>query len=55
MPRLAYLAKDEDDFFRRLDRLMDIAARSLKVKREVVTKLMNEGLYPYNPPLSRHL
>ena len=47
MPRLAYLAKDEDDFFRRLDRLMDIAARSLKVKREVVTKLMNEGLYPY--------
>ena len=47
MPRLAYLAKDENDFFRRLDRLMDIAARSLKVKREVVTKLLNEGLYPY--------
>mgnify|MGYP001753537775 FL=1 len=47
MPRLAYLSKDEDDFVRRLDKLMDIAARSLKVKRDVVTKLMNEGLYPY--------
>ena len=47
MPRLAYLAKDEADFFRRLDKLMDIAARSLKIKRDVVTKLMNEGLYPY--------
>ena len=47
MPRLAYLSKDEDDFIRRLDKLMDIAARSLKVKRDVVTKLMNEGLYPY--------
>ncbi len=47
MPRLAYLAKDEEDFIRRLDRLMDIAARSLKIKRDVVTKLMNEGLYPY--------
>ena len=47
MPRLAYLSKDEADFTRRLDKLMDIAARSLKVKRDVVTKLMNEGLYPY--------
>ena len=47
MPRLAYLSKDEDDFTRRLDKLMDIAARSLKIKRDVVTKLMNEGLYPY--------
>ena len=47
MPRLAYLAKDEADYFRRLDKLMDLAARSLKIKRDVVTKLMNEGLYPY--------
>ena len=47
MPRLAYLAKDEHDYFRRLDKLMDLAARSLKIKRDVVTKLMNEGLYPY--------
>lgn len=47
MPRIAYLAKDEDDFYRRLNHMMDIAARSLKVKREVITKLLNQGLYPY--------
>ena len=47
MPRIAYLSKDEDDFFKRLDRLMDISARSLKTKRIVITKLLDEGLYPY--------
>lgn len=47
MPRIAYLAADERDFYRRLDKLMDIAARSLKVKRTVITKLLDEGLYPY--------
>ena len=47
MPRLAYLAKDEKDFYARLDKLMDIAARSLKIKRDVITKLLEEGLYPY--------
>ena len=47
MPRIAYLATDEADFYARLDRLMDISARSLKVKRGVITKLMEEGLYPY--------
>ncbi len=47
MPRIAYLAKDEKDFFKRLDRMMDISARSLKVKRKVITKLLEEGLYPY--------
>ncbi|MGN0464576.1 MAG: ribonucleoside triphosphate reductase, partial [Acutalibacteraceae bacterium] len=47
MPRIAYLAKDEKDFYERLDRLMDISARSLKVKRTVITKLLDEGLYPY--------
>jgi len=47
MPRIAYLAKDEADFYKRLDKMMDIAARSLKVKREVITKLLDEGLYPY--------
>ncbi len=47
MPRIAYLAVDEKDFFTRLDHMMDIAARSLKVKRDVITKLLNEGLYPY--------
>ena len=47
MPRIAYLATDEADFYRRLDRLLDISARSLKIKRDVITKLMAEGLYPY--------
>ncbi len=47
MPRIAYLAKDEADFYSRLDHMMDISARSLKTKRTVVTKLLEAGLYPY--------
>ena len=47
MPRIAYLATDEQDFYQRLTHMMDIAARSLKVKRDTVTKLMDAGLYPY--------
>ena len=47
LPRLAYEASSEQDFYRQLDRLMDIAARSLKTKRTVITKLLEGGLYPY--------
>ncbi len=47
MPRIAYQTANEEEFFAKLDRLMDIAARSLHVKRTVITKLLNEGLYPY--------
>ena len=47
MPRIAYLSKNETDFYERLDRMMDISARSLKTKREVITKLLEQGLYPY--------
>ena len=47
MPRIAYLSKTEDEFYRRLDHMMDIAARSLKTKRTVITKLLDAGLYPY--------
>ena len=47
MPRIAYLAKDEADFYKRLDNLMDISARSLDTKRHVITTLLNQGLYPY--------
>lgn len=47
LPRIAYLAKDEKDFYRRLEDLMDIAARSLKMKRNFVTGLLEAGLYPY--------
>ena len=47
MPRIAYLATDKNDFYKRLDRMMDISARSLKIKRGVITRLLDEGLYPY--------
>lgn len=47
MPRIAFQAKDEADFYKKLDRLMDISARSLKTKRTVITKLLDAGLYPY--------
>ena len=47
IPRIAYLANDVDDFYKRLDHLMDIGARSLKIKRNTITKLLDEGLYPY--------
>ncbi|MBQ7678480.1 MAG: ribonucleoside triphosphate reductase, partial [Butyrivibrio sp.] len=47
LPRIAYQAENEADFYTRLDHLMDIAARSLKTKRTVITKLLEQGLYPY--------
>lgn len=47
MPRIAYLSANKDEFYARLNHIMDIAARSLKIKRGVITKLLNEGLYPY--------
>ena len=47
LPRLAYLSTSEKDFYERLDKLMDISARSLKTKRTVITKLLDNGLYPY--------
>ncbi len=47
LPRIAYLAESEADFYTRLDWLTDVAARSLDTKRTVITKLMNAGLYPY--------
>ncbi len=47
MPRLAYLSEDKEDFYKRLDHMLDISARSLSIKRKIITKLMDEGLYPY--------
>ncbi len=47
IPRLAYIAKDEKDFYTRLDRMMDVSARSLKIKRDVISKLLENGLFPY--------
>ena len=47
MPKIAYLSATPEEFYKRLDHLMDISARSLKIKRDVITRLLNEGLYPY--------
>ena len=47
LPRLSYLSKDENEFWKRLDTLMDLSARSLKIKRNTITKLLDDGLYPY--------
>ena len=47
MPRIAYLATDKEDFYSRLDKIMDISARSLNVKRNVITTFLESGLYPY--------
>ena len=47
LPRIAYLSKNEKEFYKRLDHMMDISARSLKIKRDVISKLLDEGLYPY--------
>ena len=47
LPRIAYLSNNEAEFYKRLDRLMDVSARSLSIKRQIITKLLDEGLYPY--------
>lgn len=47
LPRIAYLAKDKEDFYARLDHMMDVSARSLSIKRKVISKLLDDGLYPY--------
>ena len=47
MPRIGYLARDEKDFYERLDKIMDLSARSLKIKRNVITNMLEAGLYPY--------
>ena len=47
LPRIAYISADEKEFYNHLDHMMDIAARSLKTKRTIITRLLSEGLYPY--------
>ena len=47
MPRIAYTSENEQEFYEKLENLMNLAARSLKIKRNVITKLLDEGLYPY--------
>ena len=47
VPRIAYLARDQKDFYQNLTRVMNVAARSLDIKRRVISKYMEMGLYPY--------
>lgn len=55
LPRIAYLSSNIEDFYRRLDKLMDISARSLHIKRQVITQLLNSGLYPYTKNYLKNL
>jgi len=48
MPRLGYLSKSEDEFFDRLDRLMNLARESLEIKRKVLERFTEKDLYPYS-------
>ncbi len=55
LPRIGYLASDRQDFFTRLNHLMDLAANSLTIKRKVITRLLDAGLFPYSARYLRHL
>jgi len=55
LPRIGYLAKDEDDFFRRLGKLMDLAKESLVTKRKVISRLLDAGFFPYTKRYLKHL
>jgi len=48
LPRIGYLAKNEDEFFERLEALMEIAKDSLEIKRKVLEQFTEKGLYPYS-------
>lgn len=47
MPRIAYLSANEEEFYYRLDHIMDLAAKSLDVKRRAISQFLEQGLYPY--------
>ena len=55
MPRLGYLSKDEDEFFERLERLMQLAKSSLEIKRRILEKFTEQGLYPYTKYYLRNI
>lgn len=48
LPRIGYLTKTKEDYYKQLDHLMDLARDSLELKRKVVTKLLEQGLFPYS-------
>src|SRR5512136_420624 len=48
MPRIGYLSQDEDEFFERLEKIMQVAKNSLELKRKVLETFTENGLYPYS-------
>jgi anaerobic ribonucleoside-triphosphate reductase len=55
IPRIGYLSKDEDEFFERLEGLMEVAKQSLEIKRKVLESFTDNGLYPYSKRYLRHV
>ncbi len=55
IPRIGYLSKDEDEFFERLETLMEVAKSSLEIKRKVLEAFTDNGLYPYSRRYLRHV
>ena len=55
LPQIAYLSKTEDEFFARLDLLMELAKTSLEIKRKVINRLLEGGLFPYTKRYLSHL
>ncbi|WP_319477181.1 ribonucleoside triphosphate reductase [Marispirochaeta aestuarii] len=55
LPRIGYLSKNRGEFFRRLAHMMDLAAESLTIKRKVINRLMENGLFPYTKRYLKHL
>ncbi len=48
MPQIGYLTKDDNDFFEKLDEVMELAKQSLEIKRELIENLTFSGLHPYS-------
>jgi len=55
IPRIGYLSKNEDEFFERLEALMETAKQSLEIKRKVLEAFTDNGLYPYSRRYLRHV
>lgn len=54
LPRIGYLSNTKEEFYKRLDRLMFLAKQSLVIKRKVITRLMDGGLFPYTKTYLGH-
>ncbi len=55
MPRIGYLSKDEDEYFHRIEKAMDIARASLEIKRKALEAFTDNGLYPYSRQYLRNI